>query len=140
MKQLFFTIISLFLATSFGSAQDGEIVLDTIKSNNALVDQVDKQAEVRPSYPDGTQELYKFITKNYKVPNQTLKGIIIVSFTVLEDGSLTNFHVIKDLGYGTGSEAIRVLKKSKKWNPGSVNGEVVKVNYTLPIRINHVKK
>src|SRR5690606_23588597 len=140
MKHLFFTIINLLLVTSFGFAQEGDILSDTIKNKSISGEQVGNQVEVRPNYPGGIQEFYKFFNKNYKVPNQTLKGNVIVSFVVQQDGSLTDFKVIKDLGYGTGKEAIRVLKKSKKWNPGSVNGEIVKVTYTLPIHINHTKK
>ncbi|MGE4348010.1 MAG: energy transducer TonB, partial [Flavobacteriaceae bacterium] len=52
------------------------------------------------------------------------------------DGSLTDIKVIRDLGYGTGAEAVRVLKKSKKWKPGTQNGKPVRVKYTLPISIN----
>ena len=42
---------------------------------------------------------------------------------------------MRDIGYGTGAEAIRVLKKSPKWKPGIQNGRPVRVLYSLPISI-----
>ncbi|HTG67178.1 MAG TPA: energy transducer TonB, partial [Flavobacterium sp.] len=58
-----------------------------------------------------------------------------VSFVVEKDGSLTDIKVLRDIGYGTGKEAIRVLQKSPKWNPGIQNGKPVRVQYSLPITI-----
>ena len=49
-----------------------------------------------------------------------------VTFVVEKDGSLTDIKVIRDIGYGTGKEAIRVLKKCPKWTPGEQNGKKVR--------------
>jgi protein TonB len=43
--------------------------------------------------------------------------------------------VLRDLGYGTGEEAIRVLKASPKWVPGEQNGQPVRVHFALPIAL-----
>jgi hypothetical protein len=51
------------------------------------------------------------------------------------DGSLSEFQVVKDLGFGVGDEIIRVLKLSPKWNPGIQSGQPVRVLYTLPVTI-----
>ena len=64
-----------------------------------------------------------------------MKGKIFIQFVVEKDGSLTDIKVMRDLGYGTGAEAIRVLKKSPKWKPGIQNGRAVRVLYSLPISI-----
>ncbi|HEX3384461.1 MAG TPA: energy transducer TonB, partial [Mucilaginibacter sp.] len=55
---------------------------------------------------------------------------------VEKDGSLSDFRSVKDVGYGSAEEAIRVLKKSPKWEPGIQNGEAVKVRYMLPVNFN----
>lgn len=78
----------------------------------------------------------KFVGKNYRVPDEEgLKGNVFVTFVVEKDGSLTDIKVLRDIGYGTGKEAIRVLKSSPKWIPGEQNGKKVRVQYSLPIRI-----
>lgn len=92
--------------------------------------------EVKPDFPGGMEKFYKFISKNYQVPEEEgLKGKVFVSFVVEKDGSLTDIKVIRDIGYGTGKEAIRVLKSAPKWNPGEQNGKKVRVLFSLPINI-----
>jgi len=92
--------------------------------------------EVKPDFPGGLEKFYKFIGKNFQVPEEDgLKGKIFVTFVVEKDGSLTDIKVLRDIGYGTGKEAIRVLKSCPKWNPGEQNGKKVRVLYSLPISI-----
>ncbi|MBC7438691.1 MAG: energy transducer TonB, partial [Flavobacterium sp.] len=59
----------------------------------------------------------------------------IVQFVVEKDGKLTDIKILRDLGFGTGKEAIRVLNSSPKWKPGIQNGRPVRVLYNLPISI-----
>lgn len=92
--------------------------------------------ESKPNFVGGIAGFYEFISKNYRTPDvQGLKGKVIVSFVVEKDGSLVDVKVLKDLGYGTGAEAIRVLKLSPKWNPGLQDGKPVRVIFSLPITI-----
>ncbi len=92
--------------------------------------------EVKPDFPGGIEKFYKYVGKNYQVPEEEgLKGKVFVSFVVEKDGSLTDIKVIRDIGYGTGKEAIRVLRSCPKWNPGEQNGKKVRVLYSLPINI-----
>ena len=92
--------------------------------------------EVKPDFPGGMEKFYKFVGKNYQTPEEEgLKGKVFVSFVVEKDGSLTDIKVIRDIGYGTGKEAIRVLKSCPKWSPGEQNGKKVRVLYSLPINI-----
>ena len=120
---------------------DGKIVIDMpsgegdkdvkIVEDNTVYNAV----EVRPDFPGGIQKFYDFVGKNYRAPDEDVKGKVFVQFVVEKDGSLTDIKVVRDLGYGTGAEAIRVLKKSPKWKPGIQNGRAVRVLYSLPISI-----
>lgn len=92
--------------------------------------------EVKPEFPGGIEKFYKFVGNNYKVPDEEgLKGRVFVSFVVEKDGTLTDIKVLRDIGYGTGAEAIRVLKKSPRWQPAEQNGRKVRCSYQLPISI-----
>ena len=92
--------------------------------------------EVKPDFPGGMEKFYKFVGNNYRTPEEEgLKGKVFVTFVVEKDGSLTDIKVLRDIGYGTGAEAIRVLKKCPKWKPGMQNGKPVRVLYSLPITI-----
>jgi hypothetical protein len=92
--------------------------------------------ETKPEFPGGLLEFYKFIGNNFKVPAE-LKGSgkIYMTFMVEKDGSLSEFEIVKDLGFGTADEIIRVLKLSPKWIPGKENNEIARVKYSLPIQI-----
>ena len=92
--------------------------------------------ESKPSFVGGMGGFYEFIAKNYRAPDvQGLKGKVVVSFVVEKDGSIVEVKVIKDLGYGTGAEAIRVLKLSPKWTPAMQDGKPVRVIFSLPFTI-----
>jgi len=120
---------------------DGKIVIDApsgegdkdvkIVEDNTVYSAV----EVRPDFPGGIQKFYEFVSKNYRAPEEDVKGKVYVQFVVEKDGTLTDIKVMRDLGYGTGAEAIRVLKKSPRWKPGVQNGRPVRVLYSLPISI-----
>lgn len=107
---------------------------DVVEEDNSVYNTAG--IEVKPDFPGGIEKFYKFVAKNYQVPEEEgLKGKVFVSFVVEKDGSLTDIKVIRDIGYGTGKEAIRVLKSSPRWNPGEQNGKKVRVLYSLPINI-----
>ena len=108
-----------------------------IVEDNGVYDQAN--IEVQPDYPGGIDKFREFLGKNYVYPSAAseagVSGRVIVQFVVEKDGSLTDIKVVRDLGYGTGDEAIRVIKKSKRWNPGIQNGRPVRVNYTIPFAL-----
>ncbi len=92
--------------------------------------------EVKPDFLGGIGNFYKYVGKNFQVPEEEgLKGKVFVSFVIEKDGSLTDIKVIRDIGYGTGREAIRVLESCPNWIPAQQNGKNVRVLYSLPISI-----
>ncbi len=96
--------------------------------------------EVKPTFPGGISEFYKFIGKNFQTPKvEGLQGKVYVTFIIEKDGSVTDIKILRDIGYGTGEEAVRVLKECPKWNPGIQKGKPVRVLYSLPITINTQK-
>ncbi|RZL58621.1 MAG: TonB family protein, partial [Pedobacter sp.] len=83
-------------------------------------------------------KFYEYLGKNIKYPTMAadneIQGNVFVSFVVEKDGSLTDIKIDRKLGYGTDEEALRVLKLSKRWNPGMQNGKAVRVKYNIPIK------
>jgi TonB family protein len=68
-----------------------------------------------------------------------IAGTVVVQFVVDSNGNITNPIVLKDIGHGSGSAALRVVNKMPKWIPGEQAGQKVSVRYTLPIRFRMVK-
>jgi hypothetical protein len=63
------------------------------------------------------------VDKNFKIEEKDIKGKIYTTFIIEKDGSISDIKILRDLGYGTGKEIIRVLKLSPKWSPGIKDGK-----------------
>lgn len=118
-----------------GDGPKDQEVTEAVSSN-----QVFTSVEVAPTPQGGMEEFYKFVQRNYNYPPQAqeqgVNGRVLLQFVVEKDGSLTDIKVLRDLKYGTGDEAVRMLKKAPKWKPGIQNGRPVRVQFTLPIQLN----
>ncbi len=148
-KVLFMLLISSY----FGYSQ---IDIIDIKDDNIVIERSNKEGDkttkyaknhifqlievqAKPEYPEGLTAFDTFIKENFQKPKdfpEGLKGKIFTSFVVEKNGSLSNIKIIRDIGYGTAEEVIRVLKLSKKWKSGLVNDKPVRVEYFYPITIN----
>ena len=95
--------------------------------------------QVMPEPKGGMAAFVKWVADNYQFPSSALnngvQGTIEVSFVVERDGSLTDITVHRDIGYGTGEEAKKLLKRAEKWHAGIQNGRPVRVTYKMPIRL-----
>lgn len=93
----------------------------------------------KPEFEGGMTTFYKYISAHFKIPEEVnkskLKGKVYASFIIEKDGTLSNIKILKEMGYGTGEEAERVLKNSPKWKPGKINEKTVRTMYSLPIVI-----
>ncbi len=90
-----------------------------------------------PVFGQGINDFYKFLAKTMTYPqvakNAKIQGRVFVTFTVEIDGSLTDVHVVRGVGSGLDEEAVRAIKLSSKWNPGTQGGIPIRVQYTMPI-------
>ena len=89
---------------------------------------------VKPEFPGGINEFYKYVAKNFKSPNSA-KGKINIAFVVETDGSLKDFKITEGINYDMNVEALRVLFNSPRWIPGKVDGKEDRVKYSIPITI-----
>lgn len=100
--------------------------------------------EIMPMPQGGMPAFVKWVAENYEFPASAIDngttGLVQVSFVVEKDGSLSSFEVKRDLGFGTGEQAINLLKRANKWHPGIQNGIPVRVAYTLPIRLSALQQ
>jgi len=135
MKKFLILILICAAQISFSQTQNTVSVMSDDENHVYNIAGID----IKPEFPGGINEFYKYIGQNYKIPKEkpnTVKGKIVTTFVVEKDGSLNDIKIIKDVGFNTGNEAIRVLKLSPKWNSGKLEGQDVRVLYVLPITIN----
>ena len=116
---------------------EGEIDAEITETSS---DQIFQSVEIDPEPPGGMAEFMRWIGSNYDYPQAAIEagvnGQVQVSFVVERDGSLTDIKIVRDLKYGTGEAAVKLLQRAAKWSPGVQNGRPVRVAYTLPIRLN----
>lgn len=84
------------------------------------------------------QKLLKFIYSNIQYPSfareNAAEGMVVVSFTVMEDGSIADVYAIRGICEPLEKECIRLVNMMPQWSPGRQNGDAVRVKYNLPIR------
>ncbi len=84
------------------------------------------------------EKMLRFIYENIQYPaiarENGVSGLVVLSFVVEKDGSISNINILRDIGAGCGDEASRVVSLMPKWNPGKQRGRPVRVQFTLPVR------
>ena len=64
---------------------------------------------------------------------QGKQGRVVVSFVVAEDGTVKDAVVLVGISPTIDAEALRVVRKMRRWKPGQFRGENVPVRFNLPI-------
>ena len=107
---------------------------DSARNSNA---NIFTSVQHNPEYTDGLKKLYEFVEANLRYPatarERNTHGLVIVTMVVEKDGSLSQVRVVKGLGDGCDEEAVRIVKLSSPWKPGTQNGHAVRVAYSLPV-------
>lgn len=112
------------------------------ENQNATIDldRVYQNAEIMPEFIGGFQKFREFLNKNLVYPewekSQNIEGNVFITFIIEKDGSTSTFKVarIPDGSRNLGDEAVRVLRLMPKWTPAEIEGEKVRMRYTLPIQ------
>lgn len=87
------------------------------------------------------KKLISYIQKNLNYPesakSKAVEGRVYVQFIVQSDGSVSDIHVVRDIGSETGAEAVKVVEGindlEHRWTAGELDGAKVPVVFTLPI-------
>lgn len=119
------------------SAAAGETSAMKISSSDEK-EKVFEAVEHDPTFPGGAQGLNEFLQKILIYPPKAAKegvqGTVSVRFVVKSDGSIGEVQLLRGKNPELDAEAVRVVKKLPRFNPGMMNGKPVSVWYTLPIR------
>ena len=82
------------------------------------------------------ERLLSFIDENLEYPAAAkaagIEGLVVIKFIIEIDGSIGGEQIVRDIGYGCGNEALRVISKMPIWEPGKQRGVPVRVQYNLP--------
>lgn len=93
--------------------------------------------EVMPEYPGGESKLLSDIYNSIVMPEivrtTLLKEKVIARFYVDTEGFVGDIEIVKGDYPEVNKEVIRVLSSLRRWKPGMIDGEPVKVWYVVPI-------
>ena len=88
--------------------------------------------EQQPEFPGGMRALMDYLKKEIRYPKKCsasgIEGRAFVRFIVDKNGKIKKVELFKSSGNQLlDKEAIRVVKKMPRWNPGKNKGEAVKM-------------
>ena len=88
-------------------------------------------------FPGGMGALMKWLGNNVRYPEAAqqndVQGRVIVKFVVEKDGSIGKAEILKGVDKDLDREALRVVKKMPRWQPGKNNGVAVRSYFNLPV-------
>ena len=98
---------------------------------------------VRLAEPYGGRKAYdQYLDEKKMYPQQAIEnkveGRVIIEFTVGSTGTISEFNVVRKLGFGCDEEVIRLVKEGPQWRPSYVDNEPVeslvriKTRFKLP--------
>lgn len=133
-----------FGATDFDKGTDDVTVVREVRDEVVVEEKkapepekIFTAVEESPKFPGGDAELYKWLSKNIRYPEMAaqnnIQGRVTVQFVVEKNGSVGEVKVVRGKDPDLDKEAVRVVKSLPKFIPGKMNGQSVRVWYTLPI-------
>ena len=124
------------LGYSFSENYENQKLISGLSIDSNKVEHKYNAIEIRPIPKRGMNNFNRHIAKTFNLPKvEGLKGKIYLTFVVETYGSITDVKVLRDIGYGTGNEAIRVLTNYGVWIPGVQRGIKVRTTFSLPISV-----
>lgn len=88
-------------------------------------------------FPGGQAAMMKWLSNNIRYPESAqqngISGRVVVKFIVEKDGSISGASIVKGVDRDLDQEALRVVKRMPKWQPGKNNGQPVRSYFNLPV-------
>lgn len=133
-------------ATEYGAGEPAAMVART-DAGTAQSPAGDKEepalhVDKMPAFGDGGSlvEFRQWLMMRMRYPKEAyerkIKGQVIVSFVVGSDGNVKDIAILRSPDQSLSDEAIRVMKLSPAWTPGSNDGKPASVKFVLPITFN----
>lgn len=100
-------------------------------------DNIYEEPDIMPIFVGGTGEMHSFISKNLSYPadavERNAQGLVVYTFVVEKDGTLSNFNIIHKADPLLNDEALRILKNMPPWRPARHKGEIVRAETYVPM-------
>ena len=103
-----------------------------------MLDNVFNGADMPPVFVGGLEGLRKYLSSAIadpqSVPRRGLSGIVVVTFVVMEDGSIAQAKLLRGIGAKCDEACVKIIQDMPKWIPGSHKGKPIRIRFNQPIR------
>ena len=93
--------------------------------------------DIPPIYTGGPAEMHRFISNTLRYPanasERNVQGLVVYTFIVEKDGTLTNFDLIHRADSSLDKEALRILQAMPPWRPAKFKDEIVRSKSYVPM-------
>ena len=123
-------------ADKFKAVQE-QVVVKEPEPEKPVEEEIFVAVEQQAEFPGGMAALMKWLSNNIRYPEAAqqndIQGKVIVKFVVEKAGSIGAATILKGVDKDLDREALRVVKKMPKWQPGKNNGVAVRSYFNLPV-------
>ncbi|MDE5675820.1 MAG: energy transducer TonB [Muribaculaceae bacterium] len=123
-------------ADKFKAVQE-QVVVKEPEPEKPVEEEIFVAVEQPAEFPGGLPALMKWLNSQIRYPEAAqqndIQGRVIVKFVVEKDGSIGAVSIMKGVDKDLDREALRVVKKMPKWQPGKNNGVAVRSYFNLPV-------
>lgn len=125
-------------ADKFQAVKEQVVVVEEPKvEKKPEPEQIFVAVEQPAEFKGGMGALMKWLSNNIRYPEAAqqngISGKVVVKFVVEKDGSVSSPTILKGVDKDLDQEAIRVVKRMPKWQPGKNNGQPVRSYFQLPV-------
>ncbi len=124
-------------ADKFKAVQEQVVVKEPEPEVKPKEEEIFVAVEQQAEFPGGQGALMKWLSNNIRYPESAqqndIQGRVIVKFVVEKDGSIGKTEILKGVDKDLDREALRVVKKMPRWQPGKNNGVAVRSYFNLPV-------
>ena len=124
-------------ADKFKAVQEQVVVKEPEPEVKHKEEEIFVAVEQQAEFPGGQAALMKWLSQNVRYPETAqqndVQGRVIVKSVVEKDGSIGTATILKGVDKDLDREALRVVKKMPKWQPGKNNGVAVRSYFNLPV-------
>jgi TonB family protein len=140
-------VLPISFVLDIKTEQQGNPLTKTTQDVYAEVDNMPRfpGCEDLPEAERGTcsnDKFFKYVYENLKYPQEDSKkgieGMVMAKFTIQTDGHVANAQIIRGVSPRMDAEVLRIIngmnQMPERWIPGSDKGQIVPVEFTLPVK------